>query len=142
MFTTISPDGSVNSRPMVVQDFDFDGDLWFFTYKSSSKVEAICEDSHVCIAFMDPTSNRYVSVTGTAEVLRDPWTLKKMWSESFERWFPEGPHNPDLALIRVRVSHADAWDAPHSETVETINLSAPSYRRTKGRAQVVRSQHH
>ena len=31
MLTTAAADGSLHSRPMTMQDRDFDGDLWFFT---------------------------------------------------------------------------------------------------------------
>jgi len=125
MFTTINPDGSINSRPMVVQDFDFDGELWFFTHRESGKVDAIVEDSHVCLAFMDPGNNRYVSMSGKAEVVDDSWTMRRMWSNAFERWFPEGPSDEGLALIRVRVDHAEYWDAPHSEVMETFCFTDP-----------------
>lgn len=125
MFTTINPDGSVNSRPMVVQDFEFDGELWFYTNRSSGKVDSIVEDSHVCIAFMDPQSNRYISVTGTADLIDDAYTMKKLWSDSYLKFFPEGPGGEDLALIRVRVTHAEFWDAPHSETMETFCFNQP-----------------
>ncbi len=128
MFTTVNPDGSVNSRPMVVQNFDFDGELWFFTHRSSGKVDSINEDSHVCMAFMDPSTNRYISASGTAVVLDDPWTIKKIWNKSFEKWYPDGPRDEDLALIRVRVTHAEYWDAPHSDVVESFCFTGPSFK--------------
>lgn len=128
MFTTINSDGTIHSRPMVVQDFEFDGDLWFYTYKRSGKIEDIQEDNHVSIAFMDAKSNRYISVSGSAEVHTDAWTLKKMWSDTFSRWFPEGPRHPDLALIKVSVSSAQIWDAPHSELIEELHFKRSTYK--------------
>ena len=126
MFTTINPDGSVNSRPMVVQDFDFDGDLWFFTQQSSGKVDAIVEDSHVCMAFMDPASNRYISASGSAEVVDDGEVVTKIWNQAFAKWFPQGPSDDDLVLIRVRVTNAEYWDTPHSHVTESFCFTAPA----------------
>ena len=38
MLTTVCADGSLRSRPMVTQDKEFDGTLWFFTPAESPKV--------------------------------------------------------------------------------------------------------
>lgn len=125
MFTTIDPDGSVNSRPMLVQDFDFDGSLWFFTPRSSSKVESIVEDSRINLAFMDPSSNRFISMSGCAELVDDELVKKKLWSARFQQWFGANFSDPDLILIRFHVAHAEYWDTPHSEVVETFALAIP-----------------
>lgn len=142
MFITINSDGSIHSRPMVVQDFDFDGSLWFYTYKGSGKIEAIQSDSRVCVTFMDPNSNRYISVSGTAQVHTDEWTMKKMWAKAFARWFPEGPNHPDLALIQMHVQQAEAWDAPHSDVVEIIHFTSPNYKSHSHHSHVVRTRAH
>lgn len=134
MFTTINPDGSINSRPMVLQDSEFDGELRFFTHRESGKVDSIVEDSHVCMAFMDPGTNRYISVTGSAEVIDDPWTIRRNWTEAFERWFPNGPSDEDMVMIRVRVEHAEYWDTPHSDVVETFCLPSPVVKADKQKA--------
>lgn len=125
MFTTINPDGSVNSRPMLVQDFEFDGSLWFFTPRSSSKVESIAEDSRINLAFMDPATNRFISMSGCAELIDDELIKKKMWNSRFQQWFGDGFGDPDLVLIRVFVLHAEYWDTPHSEVEEVFSLDLP-----------------
>ena len=38
MLVTMSPDGTHHSRPMTVQEAEFDGDLWFFADDTSSYV--------------------------------------------------------------------------------------------------------
>ena len=48
MLTTAEPDGSLRSRPMATQQFEFDGDLWFFTRASSPKVDEI-EHEHLSL---------------------------------------------------------------------------------------------
>lgn len=125
MFTTINPDGSVNSRPMIVQDHEFDGSLWFFTRRSSSKVDSIVSDSRINIAFMDPGTNRYISMSGQAELIENEFVIKKMWSPKYEEWFAGGLKDPDLILIRFAVAHAEYWDTPHAEVVETFCLQGP-----------------
>lgn len=41
MMTTIRPDGSLHSRPMVVQEMELDGDLWFFMARDTGKAAEI-----------------------------------------------------------------------------------------------------
>ena len=39
MVTTMTAEGRHEARPMAVQDVEFDGDLWFFTYSDSDFVQ-------------------------------------------------------------------------------------------------------
>ena len=42
MLTTVDERGGLHSRPMSnKRDVEFDGDLWFFTYGSSHKVDEV-----------------------------------------------------------------------------------------------------
>ena len=41
MLTTTTPDGRSVSRPMALQEAEFDGDLWFFAYDDSAKARQI-----------------------------------------------------------------------------------------------------
>src|SRR3954447_13373448 len=39
--TTTSPDGTLTSRPMTLQEVEFDGDLWFFAERDSNPVRHV-----------------------------------------------------------------------------------------------------
>jgi general stress protein 26 len=124
MLTTVDLDGSLHSRPMSTNgDVEFDGDLWFFTYASSYKVDEIRHDSHVNVAFAAPDKQQYVSMTGTAELVRDQRKIDELWKPQFKAWFPKGKEDPDIALIHVRVSQAQYWDAPSSPVAHIIALA-------------------
>ncbi|WP_375464736.1 pyridoxamine 5'-phosphate oxidase family protein, partial [uncultured Methylobacterium sp.] len=71
MMTTADPDGTLNSRPMWNNDADADGDLWFFTKLHSPKTAEISRDNQINLAYSDPSSQTYVSVSGKAEIVRD-----------------------------------------------------------------------
>ncbi len=107
MFTNINADGSVISRPMLVQEAEFTGVLHFFCSHSSGRVDSIQADSHISLSFVDPSTNRFLSVNGSAEVIVDPKQIKKNWSPGFEKWFPAGLAEVDLALVAVTVSYAE-----------------------------------
>ena len=117
MLTTI--DGDVlRSRPMSTQDFEFDGSLWFFTSSNTHKVDEIEKDNRVNVSYAAPDSNKYVSVSGTAEIIKDQAKIDEYWSEIHKAWFPEGKDSPDLVLLRVNVEQAEYWDSPSSTIVQ------------------------
>jgi len=118
MLTTAMPDGTLRSRPMATQQVEPDGDLWFFTQTSAAKAEEIRANPHVNVSYADPRENRYVSVSGTAAVVRDRGKIEELWDLLYKAWFPHGLEDPDLALLRVNVERAEYWDTPSGTMVE------------------------
>lgn len=110
MLTTVEPDGRLRARPMAAQEVAFDGTLWFFTKVTAPKVDEIQHNQRVSISFAAPDQGRYVSITGTAELVRDADRLRALWSPTFRAWFPDGPEDPYLALLKVEVELAEYWD--------------------------------
>ncbi len=110
MLTTVAADGTLRSRPMATLKARFEGDLWFVTRASAPKADEIKDNQNVNLAYSSPDDERFVSVTGTASLVRDPAKLQEMWSGRLKEWFPHGKKDPDLALIRVRVQQAEFWD--------------------------------
>jgi len=111
MLTTATHEGTLHSRPMATQQVPFDGDLWFFTRSNSGKVEEIEDDQHVNVSYADAGENRYVSIAGTASIVRDRARIEELWNPLHQAWFPKGLEDPELALIKVRVEQAAYWDA-------------------------------
>lgn len=111
MLTTVNPtDGSLHSRPMGTQEAEFDGDLWFFTKVDSEKVHEISSDQTVNVSYSAPDDHRYVSVSGSAQVLNDRAKMKELWSPIYKVWFPDGLDDPTLRLLKVTVNQAEYWD--------------------------------
>ena len=66
------------------------------------------------MAFIDTQNGTWVNVEGEATVVRDdPKRKRELWQEDLERWFSEGPDDPNVVLIKVRASHIDAWAGEH-----------------------------
>ena len=115
MLTTVDENGDLHSRPMSVNgDIDPDGDLWFFTAASSHKVSEIDKQPKVNVNFADPENQNYVSITGTAQLVRDRKKIEELWKPEFKMWFPEGKDDPDIALLRINLEKAEYWDSPSS----------------------------
>ena len=118
MFTTADAGGSLRSRPMATQQQEFDGDLWFFTQASSPKVAEAESHPQVNLSYADPGATKYVSISGTAELVRDAAKNKELWNPIYKAWFPKGLEDPELALLKVSVESAEYWDSPSSKMVQ------------------------
>lgn len=123
MLTTFDTEGSLHSRPMANQDHPFDGTLWFFTDANSAKVHELHEDRHVNVSYADTSENRYVSVSGTATIVKDREKMKELWSPLHKAWFPDGLDDPTIALLRVDVQKAEYWDSPSSAVVRLFGFA-------------------
>jgi general stress protein 26 len=119
MLTSVSTDGSLHSRPMALQPPADDGDLWFIADVRSDKAHEIARDQHVNLSFAKGDS-RWVSVTGTAQIVHDAARLRDMWSPFAEAWFPNGRENPDIGLLRVAVNEVDFWESSSPKPVRLV----------------------
>ncbi|MDB5290365.1 MAG: putative ral stress protein 26 [Phycisphaerales bacterium] len=124
MLTTAMPDGSLHSRPMVSRQVSEDGVLCFFSDADSAKVHEVRRDSHVNISYADTVRQRYVSISGRATVVRDTPKARELWTPIVKAWFPSGPDDPNLVLLRIEIDEAEYWDGPASKMVQLFR-SAP-----------------
>jgi general stress protein 26 len=119
---TTNDGGMLRSRPMQTQDFDFDGDLWFFTSSKTHKTDEIERDNRVNISYAAPADNTYVSISGRASIVKDQEKIDEYWNDILKAWFPEGKDSPDLVLLKVEVEQAEYWDSPSSTIVQTLGF--------------------
>lgn len=122
MLTTEDDGGDLRSRPMATQQTEFDGDLWFFTDVSSPKVAEISHHQAVNVAYADPKKERYVSVSGRAELVRDRAKIEQLWNPVYKAWFPKGVDDPNIGLLKIHVEKAEYWDSPGSAVVHLIGF--------------------
>jgi general stress protein 26 len=121
MLTTIDG-GVLRSRPMSTQEFDAEGDLWFFTSDNTHKIEEIRKDNRVNVAYSDAGNDRYVSVSGRVDLVRDRAKIEELWSPVLKAWFPEGLDDPSLCLLRIAVEQAEYWDTPSGKIVQLLGF--------------------
>jgi general stress protein 26 len=124
MLTTVEDDGSLRCRPMLTLDVEFDGDLYFFTKVSALKVDEVERDRHVCVSYVEPEDQRYVSMSGLARLLRDRAKMQALWTPELKAWFPDGVKDPELALIWISVTQAEYWEGPSGTLVYMAGVKA------------------
>ncbi len=110
MLTTTDPDGTLISRPMALQEVEFDGDLWFFAARASRKVAHIATNPQVNVAV--GSGSTWISLTGHAAVVSDDAKKKELWNAGVAAWFPDGPDDDEIVLIKVDGESAEYWDTP------------------------------
>jgi general stress protein 26 len=125
MFTTRHPNGHLHARPMTTQNskLDENGSLWFFMSRRSEPVTDLADDATVNVAYADTDKDAYVSVSGTAHVVEDLAKKEQLWNKAAQAWFPGGVTDPDLALVRVDIVHANYWDVKVSKMVQLIKMA-------------------
>jgi general stress protein 26 len=76
-------------------------------------------------------------VSGSARLVDDHAKLKAVWRATLANWFPRGLDTPDLALLRVQISHADYWQAPQPSTAGVVVITSIALVSTAPRAAAV-----
>lgn len=112
MLTTQGGDGRLFSRPLGVQEMEFDGDVWFATGLDSEKVREIEANPQVNVAFASKDNGTYISISGTARVVRDRAEIERHWTPGMGLYFKDGKDDPNLCLIHVEAESAEYWDGP------------------------------
>lgn len=121
LVTTQASDGALHSRPLGVQEAEFDGDLWFFTPHPSEKTEEIAAHPQVNAAF--ESGKGYLSISGTASVVQDAAKIDELWSTSAEGWFEQGRDDPSVALLRIEADSAEYWSVDDPKAVVLFKVA-------------------
>ncbi len=106
MLTTVTDEGLV-SRPLKTQEVEFDGDLWFLTMDDTDKYLEIQQNPNVNVAYVGKS---YVSIRGTAELVRDRAKIKEFWNMAYEKLLETTSDDPNLVLIKVKADTAEYWE--------------------------------
>jgi general stress protein 26 len=122
MFTTIGLDGFLRSRPMLSQKQEFDGTLWYFCHLIDDKVKEIQLNNKVCLSFVSPADDVWVSISGTAEVISDRDVMQKMWNPGLKQWFPHEINDKKIALIKVTAHNGEYWESNKGVFVQLVEI--------------------
>lgn len=110
MLTTVdasSPHGRLISRPLSTQVAEEDGDVLFLVRDSSAVVRDVEANPQVNVAYSSVKA--WVSLAGTAVVVRDRALVESLWSKGASAFMDGGPENPDNVVLRVNGDTAEYW---------------------------------
>jgi general stress protein 26 len=120
MVTSTASDGALHARPMTPQQVTDDLEAWFFISRTSEQAADIAVRPGVNLSF--DGSSDWLSVAGTATLVDDRQLVEEMWNPVVEAWFPDGPHDPDLTLLRVDAESAEYWKAPGGRVASLLSF--------------------
>lgn len=109
MFTTVSPEGQIHSRPMQTQEREPDADVWFVTSLDTEKIAELKQNPNIGIIYHRDADHAYISLAGKARIETDKALIKSKWKEDWRAWFPDGPDQADIAMVKVDVVSAEWW---------------------------------
>lgn len=109
MLTSMGRDGHLNSRPMVLQEIDPDGTMWFFIGRTAAVTDELNHNAQVSVSHAEGTTMTYIAVAGKACLVDDRARISVLWRAEYLTWFSLGVNDPDLALMRVDIETAERW---------------------------------
>ena len=118
-------DGRLHAHPLTTlnKDIDAQSQLFFFIPRGSELHSRLQADSQVHLSYADPGEDCYVSLSGTAGFIEDPARKEALWTPLAKAWFPDGPTDPNLVLLAVRIEHAEYWDVKDSKLSQLYQLA-------------------
>lgn len=52
----------------------------------------------------------------------DRQKIKELWKPVLKAWFPDGPEQADIALLKVQLKKAEYWDGPSSTIAQAVSF--------------------
>jgi general stress protein 26 len=108
---TTQTGNDIRARPMSAYIEELEGAIYFLTDAASHKDEEIARYPNVCLAFADSKGQKYVSISGTAEIQNDRDKIKDLWATPAKAWW-DSPEDPAIRILKITPSFAEYWDSP------------------------------
>ena len=92
--------------------------FYFSTNTSSNKVNCLRGNPKCSVYFMDKRFFRGVSLSGTAEVLEDAESKKRIWRTGDTLYYKGGVTDPDYCVLRLTITKGRYYSNFKSEDFE------------------------
>ena len=127
LFATRGADGQLHARPMSNNgQVEWDGQSWFFAPTDGRLVAELRADPTAVAAYRAEEGFTFVSVSGRVTIETDKELKERYWLDDLERWFPNGPSDPNVALIRLDADGAQWWTEDGDGTADLREAVASS----------------
>lgn len=125
MLTHRTSSGMLHAHPLTTQNrrLDEHSELYFFIPKQGELYERLQTDGSVNVSYSDPGEDSYVSLSGQARFSDDQAKKEALWSPMAKAWFPGGATDPNLALLVIKLQHAEYWDVDESKMVQLFKMA-------------------
>ena len=116
VLATQTENGAVAGRPMSNnREVEFDGDSYFFTCDDTRAVSDIRRNPNVGLSYQSKSGMLgmkpfFLTLEGTASLIKDKAEFAEHWIKDLEAWFKKGIETPGLTLIRVEAKRLHYWN--------------------------------
>jgi general stress protein 26 len=116
MFFTRAADGALAGRPMSNNgDVEYRGDSYFFSFETAHTIGDIEREPTVALSFAGKSGllgsrPLFISVQGSAALIRDKREFAAHWTKDLDEWFENGIDTPGVVLIRVTANRIHYWE--------------------------------
>lgn len=101
----------LRARPMAARPAPEENAIFFLTDASAGKDSEVDRNGNVCLAFADIKAQKYVSVSGSAEISNDRDRIRRFWSVG-DRAFWKSADDPAIRLLKMIPTIAEYWEGP------------------------------
>jgi general stress protein 26 len=115
--------GGLRARPLDARPDRETGAIYFLTDARGLKDDEIEADPQIGFVVVDESENAYLSITGRAEVARDSVQAARIWKKTDDVWWPGGPQDSNVRVIRIEPSRAELWDGPKWQAVAMFEFA-------------------
>jgi general stress protein 26 len=123
MFHTQKPGGTLDSRPMMIQQVDDSGSLWMLSGRSSEQNAQIAADPRVMLTITDNGHSEYLVVHGEARIVDDKAKKEELFVDFAKAWFPRGVEDPELTLLEVHPVDGHYWDTRDGKVAQLLKIA-------------------
>ena len=116
-------DGSLHSHPLTMQNRKLDegSTIYFFVSTKSEVGQRLRNDGNVNLSFANVKDDTWVSITGTATILEDLHKKEELFNLFDKAWF-DGPQDPDMELVAVRIEEAEYWNVKETKLLQLLKM--------------------
>jgi general stress protein 26 len=122
MLTTQCAEG-LRARPLEARPDRDAGVILFVTDVRGLKDDEIAADADVGFTVINADDNAYLSITGRASVSRDSIVAAKIWKKTDDVWWPDGPRDRNVRVLRIDPLKAELWDGPASKLIAVYEFA-------------------
>jgi general stress protein 26 len=114
--------GALRARPMWAHLAPDENRIYFLTDARRHKDDEIARDPGINLSFANASDQKYVSVTGRAEISNDRAKIKELFTTAAKAWWSSAD-DPTIRVLKITPQDAEFWDS-NGTLVSTIKMVA------------------
>jgi general stress protein 26 len=108
----VTRDGDkLRARPMSAYLQRDENAIYFLTDARRHKDDEIARNPAINLSFAEPSSQKYVCLTGAAVVSNDRAKIKELFSTPAKAWW-DSAEDPSIRVLKITPDDAEFWDSP------------------------------